>query len=68
MLMAQTWVGFMEPGLFIWIARTFLKPFVVDNLKLFERGFAKVASGTTVIHFNSHIAAHTAPHTPTDTA
>lgn len=46
----------MEPSLFIWIAKAFLKPFVVDNLKMFEKGFAEVANGTTVIHFNTHIA------------
>lgn len=60
--MDKAWVVFMEPSLFIWIARTFLKPFVVDNLKMFEKGFAEVASGTTVIHFNTHIATHTATH------
>lgn len=49
----------MEPSLFIWIARAFLKHFVVDNLKMFAKGFAEVASGTTVIHFNTHIATHT---------
>lgn len=51
------WVVFSEPSLFIWIARAFLKPFVVGNLKMFGKGFAEVASGTTVIHFNTHIAA-----------
>lgn len=47
--------------MFIWIARAFLKPFVVANLKMFEKGFAEVASGTAVIRFNTHIAtqAHT---------
>lgn len=52
----------MQPSLFIWIARAFLKPFVVDNLKMFEKGFAEVASGTTVIHFNTHIATHAGTH------
>lgn len=61
--MERTWVVFMEPSLFIWIARAFLKPFVVDNSKMFEKGFAEVASGTTVIHFNTHIATHTHRHT-----
>lgn len=36
-----------------------LKPFVVNNLKMFEKGFAEFASGTTVIHFNTHTAPHT---------
>lgn len=49
----------MEPSLFIWTVR-FLKPFVVNNLKLFEQGFVEVASGTTVIHLNTQIATHTA--------
>ncbi len=60
--MDEAWVVFMQPSLFIWIARAFLKPFVVNDLKMFERGFAGVASGTTVIYFNTHIATHT----PTD--
>lgn len=58
----KPWVIFMQPSLFIWIARAFLKPFVVDDLKMFERGFAEVASGTTVIYFNTHIATHTGTH------
>lgn len=51
----------MEPRLFIWIARTLLKSFVVHKLKLFERGFGEVASGTTVIPFNSHTPSVTLP-------
>lgn len=47
---------------FIWIARAFLKPFVVDNLKMFEKGFADVASATTVIHFNTLTATHIGTH------
>lgn len=59
MRMNKSWVFFLsEPSLFMWIARAFLKPFVVNNLKMFEKGFAEVASGTTVIHFNTHIATH----------
>lgn len=48
----------MQWSVFIWTARAFLKPFVVDNLEMFEKGFAEVASATTVIHFNTHIATH----------
>lgn len=47
-------------SLFIRIARTFLQPFVVSNLKFFEGGLAEVTSGTTVIPFNSQIATHAA--------
>lgn len=59
--MDEAWVVFMESSLFIWIARTFLKPFVVGNLKMFERGFAGDASGTAVIH-SQHPHSHTHSH------
>ena len=62
MRMDKAWVVFMEPSLFIWIARAFLKTFVASNLEMFEKGFAEVASGTTVIHFNTHIATRTQSH------
>ena len=61
----KSWVVFVQPSLFIWIAGAFLKPFVVDNLEMFENGFGEVASGTTVIHFYTHIATHTHIHTHT---
>lgn len=50
--------------LLIWTARAFLKLVVVNNLEMYEKGFAEVASATTVIHFNTHIATHR--HTLTD--
>lgn len=50
---------FMQPSVFIWTERAFLKPFVVINLEMLEKGFGQVAIATTVIHFNTHIATHT---------
>lgn len=37
MCMVKARAVYMEPSLFIWIARTFLKPFVVDGLKFFQK-------------------------------
>lgn len=54
----------MQWSLLIWTARAFLKLVVVNNLEMYEKGFAEVASAPTVIHFNTHIAAHR--HTLTD--
>lgn len=65
--MHGAWVVFMEPRLFIWIARTLLKSFVVDKLKLREterereRLWQCCPRGTTVIHFNSHTPSDTLP-------
>lgn len=40
---------------FIGIERAFLKHFVVS---MFEKGCTNVASESTIIHFNTHIATH----------
>lgn len=44
----------------------FLKPFVVDIVGMLEKDLSEVASVTTVIWFDTHIATHT--HTPTHTS